>query len=339
MSEAVAGVRVEASFRTRPPSNWAAVWMSGEWLRMQAGLSDTTPEQFDSWIDVFFADGEVGFDLGLGMYRERGLPNAYDLFTRAHFTDLLQHGYAGRNRERLEAFLTAGLRRSLSLQLSDGSMASGYRSAGQTWVLGAQVALFTGSRVLGLGSAEDREAAGLAAWRAYGSLTTWQRPDGVFSPVQNLLAPELRVGYERYTADGHYSPLALAFLASAVSAGFGHEQPPTVAELDGRPAASLAEGAPTHRGAAHRGRVSMAVLAQADDTYDATGLVDLTFGSGRRLHFVTAARHLERRTVAGARTRRARPAGIVAGDCGVRTAAPPDRTTGAAGRGRAGLRH
>ena len=60
VSEAVAGVRVEASFRTRPPSNWAAVWMSGEWLRMQAGLSDTTPELFDSWIDVFFADGEVG---------------------------------------------------------------------------------------------------------------------------------------------------------------------------------------------------------------------------------------------------------------------------------------
>ena len=151
VSEAVAGVRVEASFRTRPPSNWAAVWMSGEWLRMQAGLSDTTPEQFDRWIDVFFAEGEVGFDLGLGMYRERGLPNAYDLFTRAHFTDLLQQGYAGRNRERLEAFLAAGLRRSLSLQLSDGSMASGYRSAGQTWVLGAQVALFTGSRVAGPG--------------------------------------------------------------------------------------------------------------------------------------------------------------------------------------------
>ena len=95
---------------------------------------------------------EVGFNgLGLGIYVERGLPNANDLFARVHFTDLLQQGYAGRNRERFEAFLAAGLRRSLSLQLSDGSMASGYRSAGQTWVLGAQVALFTGSRVLGLG--------------------------------------------------------------------------------------------------------------------------------------------------------------------------------------------
>jgi hypothetical protein len=288
----IAAVDVPAPFRARPPSNWAAVWMSGEWLRMQAGLSSTTPEQFESWVDVFFEGGEVGFDPELGMYLERGLPNSYDLFTRAHFTDLLLQGYAGRNRERLESFLTTGLRRSLSTQLSDGSMASGYRSAGQTWVLGAQVALFTASRRLGLGTPDDREAARLAAWRAFRSLASWQRRDGVFSPVQNLLPPELRVGYETYTSDGHYSPLALAFLATAIHAGFGTEQEPTAAELDGRPAQTLAEGAPSLRAVAHRGRVSIAVQAAADDTYDATGLVDLTFGSGRRLQLVSAARHL-----------------------------------------------
>ena len=44
---------------------------------------------------MFFADGEVGFDLGLGMYLEHGLPNAYDLFTRVHFTDLLQQATPG----------------------------------------------------------------------------------------------------------------------------------------------------------------------------------------------------------------------------------------------------
>jgi hypothetical protein len=209
-----------------------------------------------------------------------------------HLTDLLLQGYAGRHREPLLGFLTTGLRRSLTRQLSDGSLASGYRSTGQTWVLGAQVLLFTGSRLLGLGSAGEQEAARLAAWRAFGSLAAWQRPGGYFSPVQNLLPPELRVGYENYTADGHYSPLALGFLASAVVAGFGEEDPPSGAELDDRPVRAVAEGAPTHRGAAHRGRVSMAVQAQADDSYDATGLVDLTFGSGRRLGFVSAARHL-----------------------------------------------
>ena len=288
----IAGVDVEATFRARPPSNWAAVWMSGEWLRVQAGLGPTPPEQLDTWLDVFFAGGDVGFDLDLGLYVERGLPNAYDLFTRLHLTDLLLQGFDGRNRERLAAFLSTGLRRSLDLQLSDGSMASGYRSAGQTWVLGAQVALFTASRALGLGTAAEQEESRLAAWRAYRALALGVRPDGVFSPVQNVLPPELRVGYEAYTADGHYSPLALAFLADALRVGFGTEEPPSTAELDARPVTVRAEGSPTHRGAVVRGRIALAVQAAADPTYDASGLVDLTFGSDRSLVFVSAARHV-----------------------------------------------
>jgi hypothetical protein len=287
----IASVDVEATFRARPPSNWAAVWMSGEWLRIQAGLAPTPPARLDDWLDVFFAGGDVGLDLDLGLYVERGLPNAYDLFTRLHLTDLLVQGWAGKNRERLEAFLVTGLRRSLAMQLSDGSLASGYRSAGQTWVLGAQVALFTASRALGLGTPGEQEQSRIAAWRAYRALTLGLRRGRVFSPVQNVLPPELRVGYEGYTADGHYSPLALAFLANAVVAGFGTDQPPTAAELDTRPPVVRAEGAPTHRGAAHRGRTSVAVQAAADGTYDASGLVDLTFGTGRSLVFVSAARH------------------------------------------------
>lgn len=289
----ISGVDLEASFRARPPSNWAMVWMSGEWLRMQSGLSPTTPSTFDDWLQVFFdgVDG-VGFDLPTGMYTERGLPNAYDLFTRAHLTELLMLGYDGRHRMALESFLTTGLRRSLDTQLSDGSMASGYRSAGQTWVLGAQILLFTGSRVLGLGADADRAEAGVAAWRAYDSLARWQRPGGPFSPVQNLLAPELRVGYEAYTSDGHYSPLALGFLASAIEAGFGSDPAPDTAALDARPLALALEGEPSQRGVLHRGRISVGLQSRADGVYDASGVVDLTFGAGRWLHLVGSARHL-----------------------------------------------
>ncbi len=260
---------------------------------MRAGLSPTPPEQFDDWLDVFFEpNATAGFDLDLGMYREPGLPNAYDLFTRVHLTDLLNSGYDGRNRERLESFLATGLRRSLIMQLSDGSMASGYRSTGQTWVLAAQIALFTGSRVAGIGTESDRDAAATAAWRAYSSLEMWQRPDGPFSPVQNALDPRLRVGYETYTADGHYSSLALAFLASAITLGFADTDRPTAAQLDDRASAARAEGVPSHRGVIHRGRISAAVQAQADGVYDATGVVDITFGSGRLLQFVSSVRHL-----------------------------------------------
>lgn len=296
----LAAVEIEESFRSRPPSNWAAVWMSGEWLRMQEGLSPTKPEQFDDWLETFFkGDGVCGFDLDLGMYLEHGLPNPYDLFTRAHFTDLLLQGYCGRNRERLESFLTTGLRRSLIMQLSDGSMASGFRSTGQTWVLGAQIALFTGSRVLGLGSADESEQARLAAWRAFDSLARWQRPNAPFSPVQNLLDPRMRVGYEGYTADGHYSSLALAFLASAISAGFGTDERPSGSDLENRPTQAFAEGSPTWRGVLHSGRVSAAVQTQADGAYDGTGIVDLTFGPGRLLQFVSSARQLGPSTGSG----------------------------------------
>ncbi|HEY9292571.1 MAG TPA: hypothetical protein VIP98_14915 [Microlunatus sp.] len=285
----IAAVEPEQSFRARPPSNWASVWMSGEWLRMQAGLSTTTAEMFDDWIDVFFA--EV-LDIERGLFSERGLPNAYDLFTRTHLADLLVAGYDGRNADRLRAFLTAGLRRSLSLQLSDGSVASGYRSTAQTWVLGAQIAFFTAARQLGLGTPSEQQLAGVAAWRAFDSMRRWQRPDGPFSPVQNLHRPELRVGYEGYTADGHYSPLALSFLATAITRGFGEDDEPGIAELDHRDPAGWAEAEPTWRAVTHRGRMSAAIQSAADHVYDGCGLVDLTFGAGRRLHLATSARHL-----------------------------------------------
>jgi hypothetical protein len=293
LRSAICGLDVLVSFRSRPPSNWAAVWLSGEWLRMGAGLSSTAPDQFDAWLDPFFrTEDGTGFDLETGMYRERGLPNSYDLFTRLHMTDLLSSGYAGRHRDGLVEFLAAGLRRSLDLQLSDGSVASGYRSAGQTWVLGAQVALFTAADRLGLGTETDRATARLAAWRAFSSLARWQRSNGILSPVQNTLAPQLRVGYEHYTADGHYSPLALAFLAAAVVAGFGNDPAPSREDLDRRFATVRPEGAATGRGSAHLGRISIGVHAQADPTYDACGLVDASFGTGRLLHLVSAARHV-----------------------------------------------
>lgn len=293
IAQKIAAVDIGTSFRSLPPSNWAAVWMSGEWLRMREGLSPTSVEQFDEWLDGFFdSTSMTGFDLNLGMYTEPGLPNAYDLFTRVHLTDLVNCGYDGRNRDRLSAFLGAGLRRSLVMQLSDGSMASGYRSAAQTWVLAAQIALFTGSRVAGIGSASERDAAATAAWRAYSSLESWQRTDGPFSPVQNALDPRLRVGYETYTADGHYSSLALAFLASAIELGFPHGKRPTAAQLDDRGFHAHIEDAPTHRGIIHSGRVSAALQTQTDGVYDATGIVDITFGSGRLLQFVSSARHI-----------------------------------------------
>jgi len=294
-SQAIARVDPMAAFAQRPPSNWAAVWLSGEWPRMRAGLSPFSADQFDAWLEPFF-EGHILLEQGF--YQEPGHPNSYDLFTRLHFADILLDGYAGRWRPQMETLLRNGLRRSLAVQLSDGTLASAHRSTGQSWTDSAQVAFFTlAANFLSHPPAQptpaDLElasAAREAALRAYLSLARWQRPGGVFSPVHNLLPPEMRVGYERYTADGHYSTLALAFLASAIHNGF---DPVAVTGLRPRPPQAYLENDPIWRGVLHHGEISLQINAFPSSHYDSFGLTDLTFGTGRWLQFSSSVRSLE----------------------------------------------
>jgi hypothetical protein len=132
----ISGVNIEASFAQRPPSNWAAVWLSGEWLRLREGLSPFSKESLDLWLDRFF---EAHILTGQGLYQEPGHPNSYDLFTRYHLADMLVAGYDGRRRQDLELLMRTGLHGSVGVQLSDGSLASAHRSTGQTWTLGGPV--------------------------------------------------------------------------------------------------------------------------------------------------------------------------------------------------------
>lgn len=271
----IAAVDPLTSFGTRPPSNWAAVWLSGEWLRMRMGLSATTNETLDGWLGSYF---ETRVMLDQGFYQEPGHPNSYDLFTRLHLAAILRAGYTGRWQGELERLMDTGLQRSLAVQLSDGSLASGHRSTGQSWTDGAQCAFFTLA-------ADDRARA--AGALALSSLARWQRPDGPFSPVQNLLPPQWRVGYEGYTADAHYGSLALGFLAQAITGGLSD-----AAASDDRPATTFIEGDPTYRALVHAGPYSAHVNALPAPTYDGFGLVDVTFGPGRYLQFASSVRHL-----------------------------------------------
>lgn len=288
---ALKAVQVPEVFRSRPPSNWAMVWLAGEWLRITEGLSPYTVTDVDGWLQIF---ADEAFVPGLGFYAENGFPNAYDLFTRVHLTELLVAGYDGALHDQLLAFLTAGMQRSLAMQLSDGSLASGHRSASQTWNLGAELAIFALADRLGIGTEDTARAANLALQ----AMARWQRPDGPYSPVLNLHPPQRRVGYEGYTADGHYSSLALGFLASAVVAGIPDApipelvEGPRVAGLGESTGSVRVEHEPTYRATAHHGRISVGIQAAADGRYDGTGLVDLTFGPDARLNLVSSVRHL-----------------------------------------------
>jgi hypothetical protein len=285
--EKIARVDILASFAQRPPSNWAMVWLSGEWLRIRAGLSPFSLEQFDAWLGEYF-QGHVLLEQGF--YQEPGHPNSYDLFTRVHLADIVSNGYNGRWLPQMERLLDTGLRRSLAVQLSDGALASAHRSTGQAWTDGAQISFFTmAANFLAERQPAQAAAARAAALRAYASLVRWQRASGPFSPVHNCLPPEMRVGYELYTADGHYSTLALAFLASALQNGFD----PDLAALEAkRPAQTYIENDPIWRAMLHKGEISLQVNAFPAPHYDGFGITDLTFGPGRLLQFASSARFL-----------------------------------------------
>lgn len=287
-ADRIAAVDILRSFRSRPPSNWAAVWLSGEWIRIREGLSPYSVADVDEWLAVFLADLLRPED---GFYFEPGKPNSYDLFTRLHVADLLAEGYDGRHLPALERLMATGLDRSLAVQLSDGSLASAHRSAGQTWTLGAQVAYLTHARAYYTARQDTERAdrAAEAATRAYVSMRRWQRRDATFSPVENILPEGWRVGYEAYTADGHYANLALAFLATAVRAGFTGDTPMTA----DRTPATRVEHTPTFRGVASAGCYSVAVNADPAPAYDGFGITDLTVGPDRYLQFASSVRHPE----------------------------------------------
>jgi hypothetical protein len=299
---AVRKVDVPGIFSERAPVNWAAVWISGELLRMQDGLSPHPPEAIDEWLAGFFLEGaesDHGFyrelrlttgaeiswrravDVDAGLYLEPGVPNSYDLWTRLHLMDLLYAGYDGRFRQQLEQLAITGLRRSLDVQLSSGSLPSAYRGSGHLWNLTGQCSLFFhGAQLLREREPELAAEADRAAQRAFRAAQACLRPSGGLSPVENVHPASMRVGHEAHTMDAHYVSLPLGFLCTAVLHGFR-----ATAEVTQRPAGRRAEPAPVGRAVLHENGWSVHVNLAPQRGYDSLGIADVTLGLQRRLRF------------------------------------------------------
>jgi hypothetical protein len=295
-------VAVPDVFSERAPVNWAAVWIAGELLRMQDGLSPHPDGALDGWLEGFFAEDahtDHGFykelrlttgasvtwrraiDVAAGLYQEPGVPNSYDLWARLHLMDLLYSGYQGAYRGDLERLAVTGLRRSLDIQLSSGSLPSAYRGSGHLWNLAGQCSLFFhGARLVEGQEPDLAEEARQAALRAFVAAQACLRPSGDLSPIENVHPASVRMGYEAHTMDAHYVSLPLGFLCNAVLNGFTG-----AGQARERPDGGRAEGGPVHRSVVHTDGWSVHLNLNPQEGYDAFGIADVTLGLGRRLRF------------------------------------------------------
>ena len=303
LADMVRAVQVPGAFSERPPVNWATVWILGEWLRIQEGLSSFDLDAIDGWLEPFFSDRpdlDHGFyrelreatgsdvswgsavDLERGFYREPGVPNSYDLFSRVHLLELLVEGYDGVHAPTMRRLVATGTRRSLGVQLSTGSLATAYRSSAHLWNLTTQCWYFVhAGRMLRTSEPVLAVQADAAALRAFHAAQACRRPTGDLSPVENVHPASWRVGHEVYTMDAHYVTLPLAYLGDAIEAGFTGEG--EIAESD--ELRLHLEEEPVHRHLAHGRGWSVHVNMAPFEGYDALGIADLTAGVGRRLRF------------------------------------------------------
>lgn len=278
----LSGLKIEEHVRKGPPTNWAAVWLLGEQIATKT-FTRPSPVGLDAALEVFFStrvEEEQGF------YHEPGHPNSYDLFARLHLGGLLHEEYDGAYRERLLTLEREGALRSLAWQMSDGSLSSAHRSTGQSWTDSAQIALF--ARQLAptcpIDWDEDQRGAfASAAQKAYRSLVRWRRPDGVLSPVQNTFSGYERLGYQGYTFDANYTPLALAFLGDALSVPDWQDVAvPTESET------TVFFDADRQRAVVKSVGASVTVNAFPSAKFDYLGINDVCFGIGTRLNLSSA---------------------------------------------------
>jgi hypothetical protein len=197
-----------------PLYNWNLVASAGEFLRADAGLAP----------DLRFVERHVPWHVphfdAAGLYRDPGLPLAYDAFARYHLTSILAAGYRGAAHAELRHRLWAGAWTSLFMMSAAGESPTGGRSAHHVWNEAQAAALFETYATAYARSGRPAEAGAFkrAARLSLASIRRWVRPDGSLFVVKNRYPVEARHGYEKYSSHSQYNLLAATMLAAAYRA-------------------------------------------------------------------------------------------------------------------------
>jgi hypothetical protein len=192
--------------------NWNTNAIAGEFIRHKEGFTGIAfvNRYLDAQIIRFTPDG---------LYRDPGLPLAYDAAARFNFLILLDEGYDGKYREDLEILLGRGAWASLLMQSPAGDVPTGGRSAEHVWTDALQCASFElwARRMRAAGDETGAQAFKRGAHLAARLISRWVRPSGEFSIVKNHFDPALRRGFESYSSHSQYNLLAAAYLSMAWS--------------------------------------------------------------------------------------------------------------------------
>lgn len=256
-----------------PLFNWNLVATAGELLRAQAGLASDA-----GFVEAHLPSQLPHFDEN-GLYRDPGLPLAYETFARYHLTAMLAAGYRGASFDLLRDRLWRGAWMSLFMMSGSGESPTGGRSAHHAWNEAQAAAVYETYATAYARSGRPREAGAFkrAARLSLAALRRFVREDGSLDVVKNRYPPAARHGYEVYSSHSQYNLLAATMLALAYrAADDAVPERPCPADVGGA-VLVLPE---FHKVFAGAGGTSVEFDTYGDPKYNPTGLLRVHVAGG-----------------------------------------------------------
>lgn len=253
--------------------NWNVVSSSGELLRQKDGLVNPQLRAAQrAYIDESLA-GHLKAVAPVGLFKDPGVPLAYDAFSRLWLEDLFADGaYDGELAEKFEHLMRLGGLSTLLMLSPTGEWPTGGRSSMHNWT-DLQVVAICEMNAVYWQRQQRPDVAGAfkrAAHLAFESAARWQRPSGELNIIKNRAEPQDRFAYEPYSNHSQYNLLPMAMLAIAYTrADESIAERPSVAEA-GRYVFDLRTD--FHKVFAAADGYYAEVDTAADPHYNATGL-------------------------------------------------------------------
>lgn len=203
-------------------NNWETYVMKGEWLRVNAGLTDR--EDATTYIGNAWRLRQRPriADAPWRLYHDRTSdPDtlSVEAVGRGNLLALIGAGYDGPGSREMREWTESATELTMWLQDPSGQVPANGRTDNHVWVEVGYLLAFDvmAERV----KERDPWLAGQfrhAASLAFQSILRWRRDDGSFSVTKNAFAPALRVGYQDASQYSNYNGSLMFHLSEAVHA-------------------------------------------------------------------------------------------------------------------------